>query len=154
MGGRGGSSEFLLLDKYITLQASRTSLSVSNDITSTPTIGEHDLRVITLRISGWSSPCKVTKLAIWNKMTIFRSKTITQCTNLQVKKEKARDLDNRIMARLGKMTFPPSTLNVKTQYAKWSHLWILPFWSMTNQIRIPIILLRGEQKNPKILVFS
>jgi len=67
-----GVSEILLLDKYkyghvhneITLQASRTSLSVSNDITSTPTIGEHDLRVITLRISGWSSPCKVTKLAI------------------------------------------------------------------------------------------
>jgi len=54
------------MDKHneITLQASRTSLSVSNDITSTPTIGEHDLKVITLRISGWSSPCKVTKLAI------------------------------------------------------------------------------------------
>lgn len=39
-------------DRKDTLQASKTSLSVSNDITSTPTIGEHDLRVITLRTNG------------------------------------------------------------------------------------------------------
>jgi len=40
----------------LTLQASRISLSVSNDITSTPTMGEHDLRVMTFRTKGWPSP--------------------------------------------------------------------------------------------------
>jgi hypothetical protein len=40
----------------LTLQASSISLSVSNDITSTPTMGEHDLRVMTFRTKGWPSP--------------------------------------------------------------------------------------------------
>jgi hypothetical protein len=39
-----------------TLHASRISLSASNDITSTPTMGEHDLRVMTFRTKGWPSP--------------------------------------------------------------------------------------------------
>lgn len=38
--------------KLITFQASKTFLSVSKDITSTPTIGAHELRVMTLRING------------------------------------------------------------------------------------------------------
>ena len=50
-----------------TLQARRTSFSESKDMTSTPTIGEHDLRVITFFTIGRSSPCTVTRLAIWPK---------------------------------------------------------------------------------------
>lgn len=53
--------------KVFTLQASKTSFSASNDITSTPTIGAHDFRVKTLRIKGRSSPCRVTRLAIYQK---------------------------------------------------------------------------------------
>jgi hypothetical protein len=37
------------------------------DMTLAPTIGEHDLRVITFRTIGSCSPCTVTRLAIWDQ---------------------------------------------------------------------------------------
>jgi hypothetical protein len=51
----------------LTLHASRTSLSESKDMTLAPTIGEHDLRVITFRTTGFCSPCTVTRFAIWEQ---------------------------------------------------------------------------------------
>ena len=109
-----------------TLQASNTSFSVSKDITSTPTIGAHDLRVMTLRINGWLSPCKVTRLAICEEESnsVPYNKNDQQEAGRPVIFYSTRadnNLDDRIMARLGKMTFTASTFDVKTQYAKWGH---------------------------------
>ena len=38
---------------------------MANDMTSAPTIGEQELRVITLRTVGAASPWTVTMFAIW-----------------------------------------------------------------------------------------
>ena len=73
--------------KNNTLQASKTSLSVSKDITSTPTIGEHDLRVKTFLISGWFSPCKVTRLATYDEKSNI-SLLINRMTNIKWKVSK------------------------------------------------------------------
>ena len=43
----------------------RSSTSVANDMTSAPTIGEQELRVMTLRTVGTASPWTVTMFAIW-----------------------------------------------------------------------------------------
>lgn len=55
---------------------SNKKVGAEGNITSTPTttIGKHELMVITLRISGWSSPCKVTKLA--NMVTISENQRV------------------------------------------------------------------------------
>lgn len=132
--------------KQYTLQASKTSLSVLNDITSTPTIGAHDLRVMTLRTNGSLSPCKVTRLATYREKIaisdfflyfVFNKQTdqyyIRKLANFYVYYMIMSNLDDRIMARLRKMTFTASTFNVKTQYAKWSHLWKFSFWSVADQ---------------------
>lgn len=78
------------LTRESTLQASKTSLSVSNDITSTPTIGEHDFKVITFRMKGWLSPCRVTRLATYRRFKKCHSKWVFSCS----KKSKDEKIKN------------------------------------------------------------
>lgn len=84
--------------------------SSSKEITWEPTIFEHEFRVKTLRMKGFCSPIKASKLGCERDNCRF---TLT-CDHVS-------DLDYGILTSLRKYAFATRTLDIETQDTKWGN---------------------------------